>query len=717
MVWRCACGLMFLAIGARVARADVPIGGFIPLVGIGMTKEFDDFDNDPEDPGLPNSADVSEDWGSPALGPGSSAYFDLALLDTGAGAHILTATAASANGFAIQAEGLKGANETPIFGATGGQIDMLINDAAGIYMAGLGARTSLDGATSLTMNTDFMRGQTSVATLEAPSTWTLPNIIGLPMAAQHAIVIRNDQPQIFQFQGRTVRTPNVELVDLGSGRDQGIQRRTSLRIRPSASFIQGPAYFSVNFLEPYDDPNTPTVVENGAMYLDVDVTHHGETTSNLEFLFDTGADMTVVSEVFAASLGFDVLRDKPDFFLEVEGAGGVASGVKGFYADKLKIDAVGGSLILEHVPIAVLDVPNPLDPGNTLDAIIGTHVFTGRNLVIDAIPAAFAGGGSPSLYISDLVYQTHTWAHAGTTGTWSDPAAWSAAETPDTLWDAQVINVGGGAKAALVNANSTVYRMTVEGTGASSMTVQINATRTLTVFGETLLKTGGVVRLNQGGKLDAQFINIDGGSLVGTGTIFVGAGPIAGAVRNLSGHIAPDSGAGAIGHIDITGDLANLGDGTMAFDIAGAVNNHDTIDVTRYAFLGGTLQVSLVGFTPVIGNAFTLITADVGVAGRFDHVLLPAGFSWFVDYQPLAVVLKVVRPGDFDGSGVVNNADLTAWRAGYGTIYDGDDLLVWQRNLGAASLPVPEPASWAMVLATVCGGATISRGRARFAAC
>ena len=56
------------------------------------------------------------------------------------------------------------------------------------------------------------------AMLEAPSQWELPNIIGLPMAAQHGIVIRNSEPQIFQHQGRTMRTPQVDLIDLGAAR-------------------------------------------------------------------------------------------------------------------------------------------------------------------------------------------------------------------------------------------------------------------------------------------------------------------------------------------------------------------------------------------------------------------------------------------------------------------------------------------------------------------
>ncbi len=144
--------------------------------------------------------------GGTPLGPnaGPTPYFDIALLDTGAATHILTQTAADANHFGIhvpfsgEPDGFGGTNYQPIYGATG-EIDMLINDPLGVYAEGLAHRTSSGAA--ITLDTSAMRGQTSFSMLEAPAAWTLPNVIGLPMAAQHGIVIRNDQPQIFQYQG------------------------------------------------------------------------------------------------------------------------------------------------------------------------------------------------------------------------------------------------------------------------------------------------------------------------------------------------------------------------------------------------------------------------------------------------------------------------------------------------------------------------------------
>jgi hypothetical protein len=711
------------------SAATAPLGGFIPLVGIGLTDEYDNGN------GLSATffqAQREDAYVGGALhGVGQPAYFDLALLDTGAATHILTPQAAGPSGFRIAGNGFDGTNTQQIGGATG-LITLSINDPLAIFAAGLGDRTS--AGTSLVMNTAAMRGQSSVATLSAPTAWKLPNILGLPMAAQHGVVIRNDEPQIFQHAGRTVRTPNVDFIPLGTGNQQGITRRTDLLLRPGSGFIAGPLYVQdpLGILSgmPSENPFSPSVVENGALFVGVDMTHGTRGIQDKEFLFDTGADLTVISQVTAARLGIDVVSDKPDFLLEVEGSGGVSEGVPGYYVDELNIDTVGGSFTLQNVPVAVLDVTNPNNPGNVVEGIVGMHLFTGRNIVIDANPSIGQGGAGPSLYIGNPVYETHTWAAAGASGDWATPGNWSAAGTPNVMWDAQAVNAAGGAKFANVASNSTVYRLTVDGTASSPMTVAVGTGATLTSFGEILVEDDGRLHLAstgvESGRLDAQFINLRGGVLSGEGTIFVGAGPVNGAVRNLGGRIEPTRGAPSllpVGKLAITGDLANLNGGTLAFDLGGTMagTQYDQITLSRFAFLGGTLEVKLAEtisgtFAPSVGNMFTLITATEGVSGQFDLVNLPSGYFWMVDYQANAVVLKVTGvgtlPGDFDRNGAVNAADLAVWKAGAGTLYDGADLLTWQRNLGTSAVfaAVPEPSAAGLAL---CGAAVVRRRRTR----
>jgi hypothetical protein len=55
-------------------------------------------------------------------------------------------------------------------------------------------------------------------------------------------------------------------------------------------------------------------------------------------------------------------------------------------------------------------------------------------------------------------------------------------------------------------------------------------------------------------------------------------------------------------------------------------------------------------------------------------------------------VLAEPPAGDFNQDGVVDAFDLATWQAGYGSTFDGSDLLRWQRGggIGAVYAPVPE---------------------------
>ena len=78
------------------------------------------------------------------------------------------------------------------------------------------------------------------------------------------------------------------------------------------------------------------------------------------------------------------------------------------------------------------------------------------------------------------------------------------------------------------------------------------------------------------------------------------------------------------------------------------------------------------------------------------------GLAWWAGDGPGAP-----KPGDFNGDGAVDGADLQEWKDGFGGEYDGNDFLVWQRNYeGTAATAVPEPSSALMLsvlgLATLC---------------
>jgi len=675
----CAAGLVMSI--TTLGMAQVPVEGFLPLVGLALTDEFE---NSKGASATFFVAEPSDSPGGSFLGQGSSTYYDVALLDTGAATHILTN--AGSLGFDILGEGFGGTNFQTIGGATG-LIDLRVDDPLGVYVTGLEHTTSGAGQ-PLTLDDGSLRGQTSFALLSAPVEWQLPNIIGLPMAAQHKVHIRNSSPQIKNVGGRTIRTPEIDFSELGSG-NEGILRRTAMTLTPGLSFVQGPLYqFGFDIfggLDLHDNPTSPSVIPNSAFFVDTDLSNDGNVLQDRALFFDTGASLTVLSEQTAARLGIDPILDTPDFEIVVEGSGGVSAGIPGFFIDELNLDTVGGSFTLTNVPIAVLDVTNPADPGNVVAGILGMNLFVGRDLVIDANPSIGQGGVGPSVYISDPVTTDHSWGTVISSGDWEAAGNWTAAGIPDTLWVAKVANVSGSHQEAVLSSESTVFRAVVSGTpGAAEMDLRITSTGTLTLFADLEIHNGGRVHLEDGG-IDAQFVQMEGGALSGSGTIFVGSGPINAAVRNEGGVISPgDTEGNPIGTISISGDLGLGAGGTVAIDLGGttAATEYDQLDTSRFAFLAGTLQVSLVDlggglFMPEVGDIFRLISAGDSIQGTFETLDLPAGFAWDVNYTSTAVELSLLAAtlvGDYDGSGEVDGNDLNLvlfeWNK------DGDDVVV-----------------------------------------
>lgn len=696
----------------RDGLARTPISGFQPLVGIGLTDEFKDENSDTF-----FTSDLSASPGGSWLGSGGSPHFDLALLDTGAAASLITSAANQA--FDIVNAEFDGTALQQLGGATG-TIFATVEDPLGIYATGLANRI---GTGPLQLNTGTMKGQTSVSLLTLPAESDLPNILGLSFASQYKTSIRSDQPQIFTQNGRTVRTPNVTFGTLGTGGD-GIVRRAPMTLNPGSSFLTPPLYvFNFNNILTGDplteDPTNPTNIQGG-LYLNVNVANQGMTINNSPFFFDTGADVTVVSQLNAVQLGFDPVLDEPDFTISILGSGGTLQAVPGFFVDQLTVSTVGGTFTATNVPILAMDVTDPSSPGNIVPGIVGTNVFTGRNLVIDPKPSVGGGGVGPSLYISDPVTSTHQWASTAASAPWQTPGNWASSGAPSMLWVANVNHVAGGSQESIVSSNSSVWELNVAGTTASpNMTVRVAAGATLTTFSGINVDTGARLHLS-GGRVDAQYVEVLGGTLSGSGTIQVGNGPITGQVEIRGGIIAPGDG---IGTLTISGTFANSADSTMQFELGGKIpgTGYDQLIVDHTASLQGTLAVLLSpGFVPKIGDAFSLILANQGLGGTFDILSLPSAFHWNVDYQASRLVLSVVSGsllGDINGDGSVDGADISILFGNWGIsngpadlthdgFVDGADFSIvfghWTGD-ASGSIAVPEPVSSYLLMVGLIG--------------
>ena len=715
-------GLFVFLVCALIAptytgASGVPIGGFLPFLGIGLTDEFKDENDDTF-----FFADSEASYTGTPLGAGGNPYFDLALLDTGAAVSLLTT--ASDTAFNIQGEGFRGTETLTIGGATG-FLEATINDSLAMFATGLANRM---GVAPLNFNTATMVGQSSMSLLTVPPESDLPNVVGIPFAAQYATYIRSDQPQIFTHNERTVRSPQIEFLPLGSG-GQGITRRAPITLESPNGFLSPPLYIFnfENILngDPLtDNPQAPTVLqEPGAYFLSVNVENEGESLDNFQFFFDTGADVTVLSELNATRLGFDVVLDEPEFTIAVVGSGGVHLEVPGFFVDQFTIQAVGGNVTLTNVPVVVLDVTNPADPGNVVDGIVGTNLLAGRNIVIDPKPSTGGGGVGPSLYISDPITTQKNWMTIDVGGNWSTGSNWSDGTVPGPLDIVNVRHISGRGQSINVSTDTTFWELNVSATTSESMLVRVHDGVTLTTFSGMNIEGGGIVDL-QHGMLDAQFIEIiGGGKLNGAGIIKTGSGPIPGQVENRNGTVGVgDVGGAGIGTLEIAGRFANAVDGMVAFHVGGltAGTQYDQLIVDGGVALDGTLLVTLANygtFTPGVGDAFTLITATDGISGMFETLLLPSGYQWAIEYGVNNVQLSVAAlglAGDFNGDGSVDAADYIVWRKTGGT---AEEYQTWRSNFGnTASAPsnasaagVPEPGTGLMLLIATAASFVSSR--------
>jgi hypothetical protein len=157
-------------------------------------------------------------------------------------------------------------------------------------------------------------------------------------------------------------------------------------------------------------------------------------------------------------------------------------------------------------------------------------------------------------------------------------------------------------------------------------------------------------------------------------------------------------------------DYEQLASGVLEIEVGGlGLADYDRMTLSGVAQLGGELDVALLGgFSPVLNDMFTILSATGGILGSFaaedfSAASLGPGLAWDVLYNPTNVQLQVVADADLDGDGDVDGSDFLAlqrtnpslipqWEAQFGSVPASAAAV-------ASVTSVPEPT--AIVLLTV----------------
>jgi hypothetical protein len=152
-----------------------------------------------------------------------------------------------------------------------------------------------------------------------------------------------------------------------------------------------------------------------------------------------------------------------------------------------------------------------------------------------------------------------------------------------------------------------------------------------------LIQTSGTISLANAAMTVPFGIDLNGGQLIGSGTI---TGP----VRNNGGSVAPGF---SPGKITIEGNYTQGADGVLNIEIGGNSpgDGYDQLRVIGTATLGGTLNLKLInGFQPRLGDVFEIIDPNA-VSGTFAQINAE-GFGVQANYAAGGITVTVTSVPD-----------------------------------------------------------------------
>jgi hypothetical protein len=605
-----------------------PLEGFVPQLVYQITDEHspDDFSFE---------AHPSTTPGGYILPDNINVHYATAVLDSGASAHIVRWQDADLFDFGGAANRL-GAYPVSLKGAGTLTETADITDAVGIYVASFKDTTRFTGTPIIT---GPVIGQTNTAiiTTRESANSIFPSLVGTPLMAQHQTLIKNSETYRLKVGSETLRSPHIQFSDpepdLNAPTPAGFSRFATTDALSANGLSPQPVYFPSfdNFDDFTDNPSSPTFWAN--LYTHVDLQHHNDSntpkSTGDQFLFDTGAQVSVLSTSVANSLGIKTGNDPTpwDFEVDITGVGGHRDKVKGYYIDSLTLTTDNNDLVFTHVPVIIANFTDPRDNSGSVPGILGMNLFNDRNIIING------GLDNPFIAVSTNPF-TPKW-NKNASGAWGEDASWilGVPDAPDAPANfpssatAQAINVDADYTVGSITFDSPAA-YTLFGAGHLNLQTTAGPASIHVVAGAHVITAPLIISSDASIAVDPPLGSLRLSSLTNTGKSLTKSGPgtviINGPQINSPGSTFNANG----GTTDFNTDAGSTTSALLGVTVAATLNFKTTQHLASVAIAStGKVNLGANGSRMLVTNSLSIASGGALDLADNDLVVVNGAFS------------------------------------------------------------------------------------------